>query len=578
MNESFPFLDLGNVAYFSMDVAINSHIPTYSGGLGILAGDMLRSAADMGIPMVGITLLHRKGYFQQRLDPQGNQIETHSEWSPENYLAPLSARVTISIEGRPVRICAWQFQFEGCNGHKVPVLFLDTNLQENDPRDRVLTNHLYGGDDRYRLCQEVVLGFGGLAILRALGYGGTRIFHLNEGHSAFVPLSLLEEQLGFQRPDNHLVEAQLDEVRRHCVFTTHTPVPAGHDRFSIELVNEVLGEGRAVLLNQLKLLQRELNMTELALKLSGYVNGVSMRHAEVSRSMFPDYSIEAVTNGVHAGAWTSPPFQALFDRAITPWQRDNWYLRYAIGIPLNEIWQAHAQAKRDLLQQVRWLTGLQLDEKIFTLGFARRATAYKRGDLLFSDLERLKKIAREAGAFQLIYAGKAHPRDEGGKAIIRRIFEASAALANDVRVVYLENYDMVLGQLICAGVDVWLNTPLRPQEASGTSGMKAALNGVPSLSVLDGWWIEGHVEGVTGWSIDSGNGQENDSTTEAKSLYDKLESVILPLFYKEPEKFSAVMRSAIALNASFFNTQRMLSQYVRNAYAPICASATRPLA
>jgi starch phosphorylase len=230
------------------------------------------------------------------------------------------------------------------------------------------------------------------------------------------------------------------------------------------------------------------------------------------------------------------------------------------------------------LQQVRWLTGLQLDEKIFTLGFARRATAYKRGDLLFSDLERLKKIAREAGAFQLIYAGKAHPRDEGGKAIIRRIFEASAALANDVRVVYLENYDMVLGQLICAGVDVWLNTPLRPQEASGTSGMKAALNGVPSLSVLDGWWIEGHVEGVTGWSIDSGNGQENDSTTEAKSLYDKLESVILPLFYKEPEKFSAVMRSAIALNASFFNTQRMLSQYVRNAYAPICASAARPLA
>jgi starch phosphorylase len=322
----------------------------------------------------------------------------------------------------------------------------------------------------------------------------------------------------------------------------------------------------------------ELNMTELALRLSGFVNGVSMRHGEVSRAMFPGHSIEAVTNGVHAVAWTSQPFCALFDRAIAQWQRDNCYLRYAVGIPLAEIRQAHALAKSDLLQQVRWLTGIQLDEKIFTIGFARRATGYKRADLLFTDIERLKKIARETGALQLVYAGKAHPRDEAGKAIIRRIFEAAAALANDVRVVYLENYDIVLGKLICAGVDVWLNTPLRPQEASGTSGMKAALNGVPSLSVLDGWWIEGHVEGVTGWSIEAPSGDENNSAAEAISLYDKLEHVILPLFYKEPEKFALVMRSAIALNGSFFNTQRMISQYVRNAYAPICANPAHPLA
>jgi len=578
MNRSFPYLQLGNVAYFSMDVAIDSHIPTYSGGLGILAGDMLRSAADMEIPMIGISLLHRKGYFQQHLDSRGNQIETHSEWSPENYLELLPPRVTISIEGRPVHVCAWQYQFHGAEGHQIPVLFLDTNLPENDPRDRVLTNHLYGGDERYRLCQEVVLGFAGVAILRALGYGNTRIFHLNEGHCAFVTLALLEQQREMRSGQDGLTDSEVEEIRRQCVFTTHTPVPAGHDRFSIPLVGEVLGENRAGLLKQLNLLQVELNMTELALKLSGFVNGVSMRHGDVSRAMFPNYSIEAVTNGVHAFNWASPPFRALFDRAIPQWRRDNAYLRYAVGIPLEEIRQAHAQAKRDLLQQVRWLTGIQLDEKIFTIGFARRATGYKRADLLFTDIERLKSIAGEVGALQLVYAGKAHPRDEGGKAIIRRIFEAAAALANDVRVVYLENYDILLGRLICAGVDVWLNTPLRPQEASGTSGMKAALNGVPSFSVLDGWWIEGHAEGVTGWSIEGTERDQNDSVAEAKSLYDKLQSVVLPLFYNEPEKFTLIMRSAIALNGSFFNTQRMLCQYIRNAYAPIYARLSEPLA
>ncbi|HEY7166352.1 MAG TPA: alpha-glucan family phosphorylase [Candidatus Binatia bacterium] len=575
MSYSLPYFDPGTVAYLSMDVAVDSKIPTYSGGLGILAGDMLRSAADLGISMVGISLLHRKGYFQQRLDAYGNQIETHSEWSPENYLELLPGRVTITIEGRDVRLCAWKYEFEGCRGHKVPVLFLDTNLPENDARDRVLTNHLYGGDDRYRICQEVVLGFGALAILRALGYGSTRVFHLNEGHSAFITLALLEERIALRDGTNR--QTEIEHVQRQCVFTTHTPVPAGHDRFPVSLVNEVLGEQRSAILRDLNLLNGELNMTELALRLCRYTNGVSMRHAEVSRAMFPNYRIEAVTNGVHAMTWSSPAFQALFDRVIPEWRSDNFYLRYAIGIPLGDIRHAHEQAKRELLQQVRLVTGIQLDEKVFTLGFARRATGYKRGDLLFTDVERLKKIASEGRALQLVYAGKAHPRDEGGKAIIRRIFEAAAVLANHVRVVYLQDYDMNLGKLICAGVDVWLNTPLRPQEASGTSGMKAALNGVPSLSVLDGWWIEGHIEGVTGWSIEGARPDENDSPTEARSLYDKIESVILPLYYEEPEAFAKVMREAIALNGSFFNTQRMLMQYVRNAYAPDSASSV-PLA
>ncbi len=554
------------IAYFTMDIAIESEIPTYSGGLGILAGDMIRSAADLRIPMVVVTLLHRKGYFDQRLDFQGNQSESPSNWSPESRLEALPARATVTVEGREVRVRAWRYSIRGVTGHTVPVHFLDTDLEENDPYDRTLTDHLYGGDEQYRLSQEVILGLGGVAMLRALGYSDLNVYHMNEGHSALVPLALLEHAAD-GHADNRINDNLVRNVRRRCVFTTHTPVPAGHDRFGPELVERVLGAERVAMLAQMRIMNGELNMTELALRLSGFVNGVSMRHRDISRDMFPGHCVGAITNGVHAGTWTSPPFRELFDRALPEWQRDKLYLRYAVGLPLADIRAAHAEAKKNLLQHVLWLTGAQLDEKIFTLGFARRATGYKRGDLIFTDLERLKQIARSAGPLQLVYGGKAHPRDQYGKAIIRRIFEAAAQLSDHVRVVYLENYDMNLGRLLCAGVDTWLNTPMRPQEASGTSGMKAALNGVPSFSVLDGWWIEGHIEGVTGWSIGDANGTENDSLAEAAALYDKLEKVILPLFYQEPEKYAEVMRSTIAFNGSFFNTQRMISQYLRNAYA-----------
>ena len=572
---SSELLHAGPIAYFSMDVAVDSTIPTYSGGLGVLAGDMLRSAADLRLPMVAVSLLHRKGYFDQRLDSRGNQMESPVKWSPERHLKRLAERVTLTIGGRAVQIGAWQYLFTGVTGHSVPLIFLDTDLAENDSSDRSLTDFLYGGDERYRLCQETILGIGGVLMLRALGHKDIPVFHMNEGHSALATLALLEEHTGaaYERPYS---DAHVESVRRQCVFTTHTPVAAGHDRFSSELVGQVLGDARAGMLSDLQVMNGALNMTELALRFSGYVNGVSMRHGEVSRDMFPNQPIEAITNGVHAATWSAAPMAALFDRALPKWREDNCFLRYAVGIPLPELRLAHAQAKRELLRQVRWLTDIQLDDQVFTLGFARRATGYKRGDLLFSDIARLKKISQQAGPIQLIYAGKAHPRDDGGKAIIRRIFEAAASLANDVRVVYLENYDMALGKLLCSGVDVWLNTPLRPQEASGTSGMKAALNGVPSFSVLDGWWIEGHIEGVTGWSIggDAAN-SDNDSAFEALSLYHKLEQVILPLYYREPDKFAQVMRSAIALNGSFFNTQRMLSQYMRNAYAPSSAAAAK---
>ena len=565
MTASLP--QQGTIAYFSMDVAVDSEIPTYSGGLGVLAGDMLRSVADLSVPMVALSLLHRKGYFDQRLDGQGNQMETPVKWSPEQHLKRLSARVTLNIGDRPVQIGAWEYLFTGVTGHTVPLIFLDTDLPENDPRDRSLTDYLYGGDDRYRLGQEAILGIGGVLMLRALGYKDVHVFHMNEGHSALATLALLEEHTGLAG-ERRYSESEIDSVRRQCVFTTHTPVPAGHDRFPADLVYQVLGDSRAGVLNDLQVMNGSLNMTELALRFSGYVNGVSMRHGEVSRDMFPNHHIEAITNGVHATTWTAAPMAALFDRTLPKWREDNCFLRYAVGIPVSEIRQAHTHAKLELLRQVRWLTGIQFDEKVFTLGFARRATGYKRGDLLFTDIERLKTISQRVGPIQLVYAGKAHPRDDGGKAIIRRIFEAAALLANSVRVVYLENYDMALGKLLCSGVDVWLNTPMRPQEASGTSGMKAALNGVPSFSVLDGWWVEGHIEGATGWSIGDSVNAENDSAVEAQSMYHKLERVILPLYYQEPDRFAQVMRSAIALNGSFFNTQRMLFQYVRNAYAP----------
>ncbi|MDR7434973.1 MAG: alpha-glucan family phosphorylase [Armatimonadota bacterium] len=554
------------IAYFSMEVGLEPSMPTYSGGLGVLAGDTLRAAADLGVPMVGVTLLHRKGYFRQHLDAYGNQSESPAIWTPEDVLTPVPAHVTVTVEGRRVHVHGWQYTIHGLSGHAVPVYFLDTLLPENAPWDQTLTDSLYGGDERYRLAQEVVLGFGGVALLRALGYESVRCYHMNEGHASFLTLALLEELAG-GRGLRAISGAEKEAIRRQCVFTTHTPVPAGHDKFPLDLVRQVLGEERASFLEENGCcLDGELNMTYLGLVFSHYINGVAMRHGEISQNMFPHYPVNSITNGVHAVTWTSPPFASLYDRHIPEWRWDNLYLRYAVGIPLEEIRQAHEEAKKNLLTEVERRTGVRLDPAVMTIGFARRATAYKRADLLFSDLSRLREIVRTAGPMQVLYAGKAHPRDESGKILIRRVFEAASALADTMKVIYLEEYDMELARYLVAGVDLWLNTPQKPHEASGTSGMKAALNGVPSLSVLDGWWIEGHVEGVTGWSIGESWELESDPSKEVASLYEKLERVILPMFYHRPEEYLRVMRSAIALNGSFFNAQRMLRQYMHNAY------------
>jgi len=556
-----------SVAYFSMEICLEQAIPTYSGGLGVLAGDTLRSAADLGVPMVAVTLLHRKGYFVQHLDPSGQQSETPVHWNPEAVLEPVDARATVTLEGREVQVRAWKYEVRGIHGHVVPVYLLDTMLPENSEWDRTLTDFLYGGDEHYRLCQEIVLGMGGAALVQALGYRDGTIYHLNEGHSALLTLQLLEKQLD-GRPPFELEESDFDAVRHRCVFTTHTPVPAGHDKFPLEMVRTVLGDQRVSLLESSGgVHEGMLNMTHLALHLTRFVNGVAMRHGEVSRGMFPEYPIDSITNGVHATTWTAPAFAELFDRRVPEWRKDNLYLRYAVSIPLEEIRDAHAACKADLLKEIERRTGETLDPAVMTIGFARRATPYKRADLIFSDLERLIKIARNVGKVQIVFGGKAHPRDGGGKELIRRIFAAREELGDLVRIVYLENYEMALAAKMVAGVDLWLNNPMKPLEASGTSGMKAALNGVPSFSVLDGWWVEGHVEGVTGWSI-GGPELEADPTRDAVDLYIKLERVILPLFYGLPFAYAEVMRSSIALNASFFNTQRMVRQYVHNAYFP----------
>jgi starch phosphorylase len=570
-----PGLNLPKVAYFSMEIALDPAMPTYSGGLGVLAGDTLRSAADLGVPITGVTLLHRKGYFRQHLDASGNQTEEPQGWTPEAVLEPSPGIVSVLIEGRTVKVRAWRFTIRGVGGWEVPVYLLDTDLPENSPWDRTLTDHLYGGDEHYRLCQEAVLGMAGVAFLFNLPEDDqVQAYHMNEGHSALLSVALLEERLE-RRSRTHLEEGDVESVRKKCIFTTHTPVPAGHDQFPHGLASQILGPRVVELLQEAGIwVDGVLNMTRLALHFSRYINGVAMRHGEVSRGMFPRYPISAITNGVHAGTWTADPFCDLYDKHIAGWREDNNYLRYAIGIPFEEIRRAHAKCKERLLEAVKQQTGVGLDSSLMTIGFARRASTYKRADLLFQNPERLKWIADNVGPIQVIYGGKAHPHDEGGKALIRRVFDASRTMSGAIKVVYVENYDMNWGKLLTSGVDIWLNTPMRPQEASGTSGMKAALNGVPSFSVVDGWWLEGHIEGVTGWSVGNGDATES-AATEVSSMYDKLERTILPLFYGRPFAFAKVMRSAIALNGAFFNTQRMVLQYVANAYMQRAASIAR---
>ena len=569
-------------------------MPSYSGGLGVLAGDTVRAAADIKLPMVAVSLLYRKGYFTQRLAEDGTQTEEPAVWRVEDFLQEEPARVSVPLENRRVELRAWRYDVKGVRGFEVPVYFLDADLPENQESDRALTGSLYGGDAYYRLCQEVLLGIGGVRMLRALGYTELTRYHMNEGHAALLALELLGEEA--EKAGRTSIRGEdIEKVRSKCIFTTHTPVPAGHDRFPMEYLTRAFPDqngffdlkdaSSADLVKQILQAEQDfpdmqeaaragasLNMTYLALSLSTYVNGVAKLHGETSRKMFPQVPVESITNGVHAVTWTSPAFKELFDRCISSWREDNYSLRSALGLPPEELWASHLIAKHALLETVRTKTGLTLDP-----GCVHDWICAARHGIQASgpDSDRSRPIAADREElrenFRLFMRARRIPHDGGGKEIIRHIFQAKKALRKAVPVVFLDEYNMELGGKITAGVDLWLNTPQFPLEASGTSGMKAALNGVPSLSILDGWWVEGHIEGITGWSIGesrlpAGIATPTDGAAEVQSLYGKLENVILPMFYKERSRYLAVMQHAIAINGSFFNTQRMVQQYVTDAY------------
>lgn len=545
------------IAYFSMEIALDNQMPTYAGGLGTLAGDTVRSSADLNLPLVAVTLACKQGYFRQELDQNGRQMEHQVNWNPSTIMEMLPQEATIKIQDRAVKIRAWLYEQKSLTGGMVPVLFLDTDLPENEPRDRNISSVLYGGDQEYRLRQEIALGIGGCRMLDSLGFK-IRKYHMNEGHSSLLTLELLKRY-----------KMDLDRVKELCVFTTHTPVEAGHDKFPYPMVEEVLGDWKDLATLRKFGGQQRLNMTFLALNLSNYINGVAKRHQDISQHMFPGYKINAVTNGVHSFTWTCPHFRQLYDQYLPGWANEPELLVRVDVVPDELIWEAHQASKRNLIDYVNRSTGVGMDYEVLTLGFARRSTEYKRPTLIFHDLNRLKKI-NERGKIQLIYAGKAHPRDLQGKKLIEEIFTYIGELQDEIKIVYLPDYNLELAARMVAGVDVWVNTPHRPLEASGTSGMKAAHNGVINFSVLDGWWIEGWIEGVTGWAIGPEPQEtlslEEGVTRELDDLYNKLEYIIIPLFYKRRDEWITMMNNSIGMLAYYFNSHRMMRRYVSEAY------------
>jgi len=551
------FLEGERIAYFSMEIGLFSDVPTYSGGLGVLGGDTVRSAADLNIPMVAVTLVSRKGYFKQEITSEGKQIEYPDEWDPSKRMSLLPAEVGVEIEGRRVGVKAWMYDHQSPTGGIVTILFLDTDVDGNSKEDREITSYLYGGDQRYRMKQELVLGVGGIRMLEATQFK-VRKYHMNEGHSSFLAMELLRKN-----------DMNADKVRDLCVFTTHTPAPAAFDKFNYYDVGEVIGD--EIPIESLKEYggQDEVNMTLLALNLSRYVNGVAKRHRDYSEELFPRHHITAITNGIHSATWTCQCFRRLYDKYIPGWANEPELLTRADEIPNEDMWEAHEEAKRETLSFVADRTNVSMDLDTLTIGFARRATAYKRHDLFFSDIERLKEI-NKTGKIQAIFAGKAHPKDESGKILIGKVYSHIKELKGVMKAVYLQDYDIDVAAKLTSGVDVWLNTPLPPYEASGTSGMKATHNGVLNFSVLDGWWIEGHIEGVTGWSIgprpDDPVSEMKRREYELKDLYSKLEYIIIPLFYKRRDEWIRMMKESITKLAYYFNSHRMMRRYATEAY------------
>ena len=517
----------------------------------MLAGDHIKASGDIGLNMCAITLLYREGYFKQRIDEEGIQTETYPRFDPYPLLKKLDVRFTLRLRERDVWIQVYRFDYVGHGGHAVPIYFLDTDVEENIKDDRIISQRLYSGNKDHRILQETILGFGGTKLLDELGQNDIKKYHMNEGHCSFLVLHLLEK-----------FNSDIEKVKSLCHFTTHTPVPAGHDHFSENRVKKLL---RGLLPENLKLpslvQNGRLHMTELGLYFSRTANGVSALHGNVAQDQFPWSNIDFITNGVHHSYWMGSPFKRVYDQYVPEWRAKPESLVEIDNIADDVIWNAHQEQKRYLLGYANSQVSKALDGGTLTIGFARRAAAYKRAQLLFYDMERLESLCSEK--IQVIFSGKAHPKDAEGKEIIRQIISRSKAMFGKVKIIYLENYNMWLGRMITSGVDVWLNTPLRPNEASGTSGMKATLNGVPNLSVLDGWWAEGCKNGVNGWAV--GDPEHPDDEKVADHLYSVLENSVIPTFYNDRNKWISMMKEAIKTGVDF-TAHRMIMEYNQKFY------------
>ena len=555
-------------AYFSMEFMLESDIPTYAGGLGVLAGDLMRSCADTREPVVGVSLVYSDSTYRQIISTHGEQDYEALVWHKNDQLTKLPQRIEVTIRGEKVIVGVWRYDIVGIDGFVVPIYLLDTDFLDNSAYARGLTQNLYAGEDR--LAQEILLGIGGVKMLRALGYTDIRTFHMNEGHASFVPLALLSE---------NNFEDEL--VKKHCVFTTHTPIPEGHDRFSYDFAEKIAGDNLPWHIKKIAS-EKELHMTILGMSESKYIFGVSQKHGKVSQSMFPQFQIHAITNGVHHRTWIGTELANLYDKYLPEWIHDPAALKDAVEkIPDEPLWAAHQEEKAILLDHVNnHLTSvfteeekdnppehIQFDIDTLTISLARRLVPYKRPLLIYSDIERLLKIGD--GKLQIIQCGKAAPGDESAKDFVRQIIDISKKLRGKIQVCYLENYSPLLARQLVRGSDVWLNTPKRPLEASGTSGMKAAMNGVLNFSVQDGWWIEGfEMDHLSGFSIgpnDESLAPQNDDQKDINDMYETLENEILPLYYSDKKHWLMRMKHAITLGA-YFNTHRVISEYKEAAW------------
>lgn len=532
------------IAYLSAEIGLYSELHTYSGGLGVLAGDHLKSAADEGIDIAAVTLLYREGYGRQHLDAEGNQTETYPDLDPNKHLEDTGLELEVPLDGHSLKSKIWRAVIRGIEGHEVPVYFLDTRHASNNAIHLNLSDRLYSGGDDMRVRQEYLLGVGGIRALKILGHWPIKGLHLNEGHCSFAGLEMMRQ--GWAK----------EECSRRTLFTTHTPVPAGHDKFDWELVDAVTGDLIGDDERRMATHEGLCSMSHLGIRMAGRVNAVSHLNSKVASEMFPEAEIAPITNGVHHTTWISPPMARLYDDELAGWRADGALLEVAHTLSDTGLERARAESRAVLRELAMTMTGVELDGNRLTIGFARRFATYKRASLVFRDIKRLNEIG--GGKIQFVFSGKAHPRDEGGKRLIKEVFSAAKEL-EDIPVAFLEDYSMATGLAMTSGVDVWLNTPVRPMEASGTSGMKAVMNGVPNLSILDGWWPEACKHGENGWGIGKKE-EDRDDERDARSLYGILEREVLPMWSSARSNWTKVMKNAISVGPRFTG-QRMIRDY-----------------